>query len=113
MLPRLRFFFEQAIVGLWRSIGVTALAVITIGVALGLLATFAIAVGNLAQLGDRLAREVEISAYLSRGLPEASARERLYEIAAWPEVSSVHLMGSTEALAALKHSLGGDERVLE
>lgn len=113
MLPRLRFFFEQAVLGLWRSLGVTALAVITIGIALGLLATFAVAVGNLGRVADKLGAEVEISAYLARGVPEGQARLQVQEISQWDEVAAARFLTSTQAMSAFRDSLGQDALILE
>jgi cell division transport system permease protein len=113
MLPRLRFFVEQALLGLWRSLGVTALAVITIGIALGLLATFAVTVGNLARVAERLGAEVEISAYLSRETKEEAARAQAKEVSAWAGVATASFMSSSEAMAAFQKTLGEDAVILE
>lgn len=113
MLPRLRFFFEQAILGLWRSLGVTALAVVTIGIALGLLATFAVAVGNLGRVAERLGAEVEISAYLQRSVPQETAEMFAAEVRLWPEVAAARALTSTDAMLAFRESLAGDALILD
>ncbi|MFO0725778.1 MAG: permease-like cell division protein FtsX [Myxococcota bacterium] len=113
MLPRLRFFFEQAVLGLWRSLGVTTLAVLTIGIALGLLATFGVAVGNLARVADRIGREVELSAYLLRGTPVEAGLERSQEIARIPGIAHAEYLTSTQAMAQFRSTLGSDAIILE
>ncbi len=113
MLPRLRFFFEQAVLGLWRSLGVTALAVLTIGIALGLLATFGVAVGNLARVADRIGRDVEISAYLPRGTLEPDGQQRAGEVSALPGIARAEYLTSTQAMAQFHASLGADAVILE
>ncbi len=112
-MPRLRYFFAQAVNGLWRSLGVTALAVVTIAVALGLLATFAIVLDNLARVADDLGREVGLSAYLAAGVPEPELRARADEVAAWPEVAEARATTSTAAMVWLREALGEDAVVLD
>lgn len=113
MLPRLRYFFAQAVNGLWRSLGVTALAVVTIAMALGLLATFAIVLDNLARVADDLGREVGLSAYLAAGVAEPELRARAEEVAAWPEVAEAKATTSTAAMVWLREALGEDAVVLD
>ncbi len=113
MLPRLRFFLEQALFGLWRSFGVTVLAVVTIGIALGLLATFAVVVSNLARVADRIGNEVEISAYLVRTASVADVERARGEVAAWPDVASARHLTSTQAMDAFRLSLREDAVILE
>ena len=113
MLPRLRFFLEQALLGLWRSFGVTVLAVVTIGIALGLLATFAVVVSNLARVADRIGADVEISAYLVRTASTADAEASRAQIAGWPEVSAARYVTSTQAMDAFRASLHEDAVILE
>lgn len=113
MLPRLRFFIEQALFGLWRSLGVTVLAVITIGIALGLLATFAVVVSNLARVADRIGNEVEISAYLVRTASVADVERARVAVAGWPDVAQARYVTSTQAMDAFRLSLGDDAVILQ
>lgn len=113
MLPRLRFFLEQAILGLWRSFGLTTLAVVTIGIALGLLATFAVVVGNLSRVAEQLGREVEISAYLDRTVTASQAAAHAAEIARWDSVAEARTLTSSQAMGAFQASLGEDAVILE
>jgi len=113
MLPRLRFFLEQALLGLWRSLGVSILAVVTIGIALGLLATFGVVVSNLARVADRIGRGVEISAYVVRTATVAQTEEARATIAAWPDVAEARTLTSSQAMDAFRASLGNDAAILE
>jgi cell division transport system permease protein len=113
MLPRLRFFFEQAVLGLWRSLGITALAVVTIGVALGLLATFAVVVANLARVADTMGQDVEIAAYLSPTTTATIGQARAVDVARWPEIQRSRFLTSTQAMDAFRLALGSDAAILE
>jgi cell division transport system permease protein len=113
LLPRLRFFVTQAAFGLWRSAGVTAISVLTIGVALAILAVFFVALQNLSRVADQLGREVEISAYLERSLPAEDAEKRGAELRAWSEVSAVEVLSSSVAMTRFRESLGRDAIILE
>lgn len=113
MLARVRFFFRQAFSALLRSFGITVLAVVTIGVALAVLATFAVIVENLRRVADQLGREVEISAYLSPTLiaPKRTLLEG--QIRGWEGVGAVRFVPPTEAMKELKGALGKDALLLD
>lgn len=113
VLPKLRFFFRQALAALLRSFGVTALAVGTIGVALAVLATFVIIVANLDRVADQLGRDVEISAYLKRGLTLAEGEALAAQAKAWAEVEVARYLPSELAMEEFKASLGEDGVLLE
>ncbi|MBI4814623.1 MAG: ABC transporter permease [Deltaproteobacteria bacterium] len=113
VLARLRFFFDQALSGLWRSLGVSALAVLTIAVSLSLLATFWVIVENLSRVADELGRDVEIGAYVPKETPLERGAALASEITEWPGVKSARFVTSTMAMAELEESLGVDKVVLE
>lgn len=113
LLPRLRFFVTQAVYGLLRSAGVSSISVVTIGVALAILAVFFVALQNLARVADQLGREVEVSAYLARGLSDVDIAARRAEIAAWPGVAAVEVLTSSAAMGQFRESLGRDAIILD
>jgi cell division transport system permease protein len=113
LLARLRFFLAQALSALSRSLGITTLAVVTIGVALAVLATFAVIVENLSVVADRLGREVEISAYLAPGVDAEKSTHTKAVIRGWEGVAGVDLVSSTEAMEELRAALGKDAVLLE
>jgi cell division transport system permease protein len=113
VLPRLRFFLQQAMFGLWRSLGVTILSVVTIGIALGLLATFVVVLSNLKRVAGELGREVEISGYLERSTTASTAIARAKEVARWEHVASAEYTTSTTAMASFRTSLGRDAVILD
>lgn len=113
LLPRLRFFFTQALHGLWRTAGVTSISIVTIGVALAILAVFFVALENLSRVADQLGREVEVSAYLDRSLPADVVEARRAEISGWSEVQAVEVLSSSAAMAQFREALGRDAVLLE
>lgn len=113
MLPKLRFFFRQALAALLRSFGVTALAVGTIGVALAVLATFVIIVANLDRVAEQLGRDVEISAYLRRGTGYADGEALATQIKGWAEVETARYLPCELAMEEFKKSLGEDGILLD
>lgn len=113
MLSRLRFFARLALSALSRSLGITALCVVTIGLALAVLASFAVIVDNLRRVVDEIGREVEISAYLEGGTTVAQAQETAAQLRALPEVVEVRFVSSAEAMIDFKRTLGKDAILLE
>lgn len=113
MLPKLRFFFRQALAALLRSFGVTALAVGTIGVALAVLATFVIIVANLDRVAEQLGRDVEISAYLKRGTSFTDGEALAAQVKGWTEVETARYLPSELAMEEFKKSLGEDGILLD
>lgn len=90
----------------------TALSVLTIAVALAVLATFALVVGNLRRLASNLGSEVAVSAYLEDdALPEG--HRLASEAAAWPGVARTWVLTSSRALEDFRRQLGEDAVLLE
>jgi cell division transport system permease protein len=113
VLPKLRFFLRMALSALVRSLGVTILAVATIGVALAVLATFAVVVDNLSRVADELGHDVEISAYLVAETGAAEASAYAAELEKWPEVARARYLSSESAMLEFKKALGKDAVLLE
>ncbi len=113
LFPRLRFFLRQAFAALFRSFGITALAVATTGLALGVLATFAVIVANLSRVADRLGREVEMSAYLPAGANATEIEASAALVRAWPEIEAVRTLTSSAAMIEFRSSLGDDAVLLD
>jgi cell division transport system permease protein len=89
------------------------LAVVTIGVALAVLATFAVVVSNLKRVADQLGREVEISAYLKENV-DADRRTALAKtIREWEFVADARAVSSAEAISEFRNALGKDAILIE
>lgn len=113
VLPRLRFFLRMALSALLRSLGVTILAIGTIGVALAVLATFTVVVDNLSRVAEELGRDVEVSAYLFPEIDDETGAGLAAKIGAWPEVEEARFLSSAEAMAEFRRTLGQDAVLLE
>jgi cell division transport system permease protein len=113
VLPKLRFFFRMALSALVRSLGVTILAVGTIGVALAVLATFAVVVDNLKRVADELGRDVSVSAYLAPELGAEEVAPYVKELETWPEVDRARFVSSETAMLEFKRALGDDAVLLD
>lgn len=113
MFPRLSFFFRQALSALLRSFGVTSLAVATIGVALAVLATFAVIVDNLRRVAEELGRDVEISAYLPKAITHVDGAALAKRIQTWDDVERATFLGSEAAMEEFREALADDAVLLE
>ncbi len=113
LLARLRFFIASAVNGLWRTAGITSLAVLTIALALALLGSFAVGLSNLERVAEELGREVEMSAYLAPAVSSTVAEAHVSTIAGWPKVAGARYVTAAAALEWLEANLGPDADVLE
>lgn len=113
VLPRLRFFLRMALSALLRSLGVTILAIVTISVALAVLATFAVVVDNLSRVAEELGRDVEVSAYLYPETDGETGAALAARIAGWPEVEQARYVSSAKAMEDFRRTLGEDAILLE
>jgi cell division transport system permease protein len=113
VLPKLRYVFKQAVSVSVRSLGVTAVAVVTISASLTVLAAFGVVVATLADVAERMGQEVEISAYLKRGTPPGAGFALAEAVQAWPEVAAARFTSSEAALEAFRETLGGDASLLD
>ncbi|MEO1232522.1 MAG: permease-like cell division protein FtsX [Myxococcota bacterium] len=112
MLARVRFFIRHALRAMGRSLGLTALAVVTIAVSLAVLATFALVVDNLRRIATELGDQVGLSAYLDpNAIPAGRALRD--EVATWAEVDRVWVLTSSAALEDFRAQLGEDAVLLE
>ena len=95
-----------------RSLGVTVMAVATIGVSLAVLATFALVIQNLRRISGELGDQVGLSAYLDPNRFE-EGRKLAKAAAGWPGVERTWVLTSTEALSDFRRQLGRDAVLLE
>ncbi len=93
-----------------RSIGVSALTVLTIGLSLAVLASFAVVVDNLRRLASDLGQQVGVSAYLEPGLDGAPLADRARQ---WQGVAEAYALSSMEAMAEFRAQLGSDAVLLD
>ncbi len=104
---------RRALRNMLHSPVLSAASIFTVGVALALLAFFAIAVLNVQRLTLSWAAELAIVAYLEQP-PDGPALNRwLTEIRAYPEVAEVTYVSRQEAYQRFKKRLGSDADLLE
>lgn len=113
MIARVRFFLSQALSALLRSLGITILAVVTIGLALAVLATFLVVVTNLNRVVEELGREVAIWAYLDPKASSDAAASAQATVQGFEGVESARYLSPVEAMAEFKAALGKDAVLLE
>lgn len=113
MLPKLRFVLRQALSVSLRSFGVTLVAVVTIAASLTVLAAFGVVVSTLAEVAERMGREVEVSAYLVRGVGPADGFALAERLATYEEISGARYSSSEAALESFRASLGEDASLLD
>ncbi len=113
MFPRLRFSCKLAFSALARSLGVTLLSVLTIGIALAVLATFFVVVSNLSSLAHELGEDVRMSVYLDRGVSTEEAVALAKELESWGVIQSAQFLSPAAAFQDFRTSLGEDAVLLE
>ena len=107
------YFLRRALRNMLHSPVLSAASIFTVGVALALLAFFAIAVLNVQRLTATWSAELAIVAYLEQP-PEGPVLNRwLSEIRAYPEVAEVTYVSRQEAYRRFKQRLGSDADLLE
>lgn len=113
LFPRLRFIFSQAWSGLRGAKGVSALSVFTVALALSVLASFLLLLGNLNRVADQLGRALEVEVSLRRGVAPTLGPELAERLAARPDVDGAEFVMGQRAMEALRQTLGEDARVLD
>lgn len=96
-----------------RSWAVTAIAVLTISVALAILGAFAIVAQQLRGVSSRLGAQLAVSVYLEDEVGFARGAALAEQVAAWPEVADAEHWTSERAMAAFRDELGEDAVILD
>jgi cell division transport system permease protein len=96
-----------------RSWAVTAIAVLTISVALAILGAFGIVAQQLRGVSSRLGAQLAVSVYLEDEVDAAAGAALAERVAAWPEVAGAEHWTSDRAMAAFRADLGDDAVILE
>lgn len=113
MIGQLTYFLRRALRNMLHSPVLSAASIFTVGVALALLAFFAIAVLNVQRLTAVWSAELAIVAYLEQP-PDGTLLNRwLSEIRGYPEVAEVTYVSRQEAYQRFRQRLGSDADLLE
>jgi cell division transport system permease protein len=113
MIGQLTYFLRRALRNMRLSPVLSSAAVFTVGVALALLAFFAIAVLNVQRLSESWTADLAIIAYLDQPPDGATLNRWLGEIRAYPEVAAVTYVSPQEAYQRFQERLGRDADLLE
>lgn len=113
MIGQTIYFLRRALRNMMNSPVLSAASVFTVGVALALLAFFAIAVLNVQRLTTSWSAELAIVAYLEQPPNDVTLNRWLIEIRAYPEVSDVTYVSRQEAYQKFRLRLGSDADLLE
>lgn len=113
MLGQFLYFIRRALRNMLQSPVLSGAAIFTVGVALALLAFFAIAVLNVQRLTANWAAELAIVAYLDQPPDSASLNRWLTEIRGYPEVGEVSYISREDAFRRFASRLGSDRDLLE
>lgn len=107
------YFLRRALRNMGQSPVLSAASIFTVGVALALLAFFAIAVLNVQRLTTSWAAEMAIVAYLEPPPDTATLNRWLGEIRAYPEVAEAVYVSRQDAYQRFRQRLGSDADLLE
>jgi cell division transport system permease protein len=113
MIGQTFYFLQRALRNMRNSPVLSAASVLTVGIALALLAFFAIAVLNVQRLTASWSAELAIVAYFEQPPDDAMLNRWLAEIRAYPEISEVAFVSRQEAYRRFKLRLGSDADLLE
>jgi cell division transport system permease protein len=98
---------RSALRGLQASAVTSAIAVLTIAIALVLSGAFGLLVVNMEGLLDRFGSELRVTAYLAEGLPETEQKALARSVGSVEVVERVEWVGKDEALARFGRRQGG------
>ena len=113
MIGQLTYFLRRALRNMRLSPVLSSAAVFAVGVALALLAFFAIAVLNVQRLSESWTADLAIIAYLDQPPDGVTLNRWLGEIRAYPEVATVIYVSPQEAYQRFQERLGRDADLLE
>jgi cell division transport system permease protein len=110
---RLLYVARSALRGLAATPVTSAVAVATIGVCLVLVGAFALLLRNMEGLLDRFGDDLELTAFLEAGLPEAERRALVARAGALAGVEGVRLVSEAEALERFRSGVAQGAAFLE
>jgi cell division transport system permease protein len=110
---KLLYFVRTAFRGVWSSPVTSGVSVITIGVTLVLVGTFALMLQNMEELLDQFGDELLVTAYLEVGISEEALRDLESRVRKVDGVESVESISPDEALARFSDTVGGKSALLE
>jgi len=113
VISRLKYLTVQALLGVWRSAGVTSWSVGILAFSLSVLALFWMVISNLQIVSDQVSQQAGISAHLELDTSTKAQRQLESHIQQWPSVKHAQLVTSTAAMEWLRLNLGSEAKVLD
>jgi len=113
MIGQLTYFLRRALRNMRLSPVLSSASVFAVGIALALLAFFAIAVLNVQRVTESWTADLAIIAYLDQPPDGATLDRWLVEIRSYPEVATVTYVSPQEAYRRFQERLGRDADLLE
>lgn len=110
---RLVYFLSRAILNIRQNPFINLVTVVTISLALLIISLFLLLLVNLEGAAHQWTKQVQVSVYLEKELPQQELASLKSRITAMPEVDSVGYVGKDEALKRFRSRLKGQETLLE
>jgi cell division transport system permease protein len=102
VLRALRYFFEEALVSLWRSRLVTVVSVGTMAISLFVFGAFLIAASNLSSAVSDWSRKIQVTFYLRDGVQPRDRESLATRLRGDPAVASVEYVSREQAVERFK-----------
>jgi cell division transport system permease protein len=102
VLRALRYFFEEALVSLWRSRLVTVVSVGTMAISLFVFGAFLIAASNLSSAVSEWSRKIQVTFYLQDGVQPHDRESLATRLQGDPAVASVEYVSREQAVERFK-----------
>ena len=113
MLDRIRYFILRALRNMRQWPFLCSASILTMAVALAIVATFFLVVVNVEQLAARWTQEIQVIAYLQKPPATQDLVELTKKLKNFPEVESVNYVSPAAAMQRFKKHLGQDASLLE
>jgi len=113
VLDKIRYFILRALRNMRQWPFLCSASILTMAVALAIVATFFLVVVNVEQLAARWTQEIQVIAYLQKPPATQDLVELTKKLKNFPEVESVNYVSPAAAMQRFKKHLGQDASLLE
>ena len=113
MLDKISYFILRALRNMRQWPFLCSASILTMAVALAIVATFFLVVVNVEQLAARWTQEIQVIAYLQKPPATQDLVELTKKLKNFPEVESVNYVSPAAAMQRFKKHLGQDASLLE
>ncbi|PLX81135.1 MAG: ABC transporter permease [Desulfuromonas sp.] len=113
MLRKTFYFLLRAVRNMWQSPMLTSASIVTVTVALAVLAFFAVLVQNISDVTRHWSEEVQVVVYLASKPDAAERNADIQKLRADPAVVSVAYISPEQARNSFRQRLGADEDLIK